>query len=303
MKIKPILLALSGILLANSFVTKVEASPSPAVDPVSQPLSQLETSFDGQIGVYAINTGNGQVIAYRADQRFPFQSTSKLLDVAALLKQSNSKSGLMQKKIHYTESDLMTWHPITGKYLGSGMTLEALSAAAMSYSDNPAANLIIKEVGGPVAVTRYAHSIGNQSFNMEHDERALNSDPNNPDDTVTPKDMAISLQKLILGNALSKSQRAELVAWMMANTTSYKRMRSGVPIGWTIADKTGSGSYGVANDIGLLWSPLCKPIVLAIYTVSSQKSAKPNDAIVAQTTQIVMNALAEQDACFAALNS
>ncbi len=264
-------------------------------------LAHLEKSFDGKIGVYAINTGNNQIIAYRADQLFPVQSTSKLLDVAALFKQSDSAPGLLQKKIHYTQSDLMMWHPITGKYLATGMTLEALSGAAMSYSDNPAANLIIKEVGGPAAVTSYAHSIGNKSFNLEHSEGTFNSNPNNSDDSATPKDMAISLQKLTLGNALTEPQRAQLVTWMTDNTTSYKRMRSGVPIGWTIADKTGSGDYGIANDIGILWSPLCKPIVLAIYTVQGKQDAQIRDDIVASTTNIVLNEFAKTDPCFKAL--
>ena len=269
--------------------------------PVQAELASLETSFNGTIGVYAVNTGNNQIIAYHADQLFPVQSTSKLIDVAALFKQSDSTPGLLQKKIHYTQSDLMTWHPITGKYLATGMTLEALSAAAMSYSDNPAANLIIKEVGGPAAVTSYAHSIGNKSFNLEHYEGTFNSNPNNSDDSATPKDMAISLQKLTLGNALTESQRAQLVTWMTANTTSYKRMRSGAPIGWTIADKTGSGDYGIANDIGILWSPLCKPIVLAIYTVQGKQDAQIRDDIVASTTSIVLNEFAKTDPCFKAL--
>ena len=113
--------------------------------------------------------------------------------------------------------------------------------------------------------------------------------------------MAISLQKLTLGNALTEPQRAQLVTWMTDNTTSYKRMRSGVPIGWTIADKTGSGDYGIANDIGILWSPLCKPIVLAIYTVQGKQDAQIRDDIVASTTNIVLNEFAKTDPCFKAL--
>lgn len=262
-------------------------------------LANLETSFGGKIGVYAIDTNNGQVIAYRPDERFPVQSTLKLMGVVALLKQSQSDRNinLLQQKIHYTKNDLVAWHPITGKYLTSGMTLLALSEAAISYSDNPAMNLIMKKFGGPKFVTDFAYSIGNKTFNVEHYEGDLNSNPNDWHDTSTPKDMALSLQKITLGNVLTPSQQAQLVTWMRNNTTSYKRMRSGVPIGFVVADKTGSGDYGIANDIGIMWSPLCKPIVLAIYTIQNKPNAKRRDDIVAATTSIILDGFARTNQC------
>lgn len=265
-------------------------------------LNELEKNFDGKIGVYALDTNNNQIIAHRADEHFPFQSTMKLIAVAALLKQSDKIPNLLQENVHYTKNDLTYWHPVTGQHLTSGMTYEALAGAAMTYSDNVAANLIIKKIGGPQAVTAFAHSIGNSSFNVEHYEGDLNSNPKNMQDTSTPKDMAMSLQKLTLGNVLTPKQRTQLVAWMQINTTSYRRMRAATPMGWLVADKTGTGDYGVANDIGILWSPTCKPIVLAIYTVQNKKDAKNRDDIIASTTNIVLDAFAKQNACFKALS-
>jgi beta-lactamase class A len=258
-------------------------------------ITALESSFDGKIGVYAINTNNGESIAYRADELFPVQSTLKLIGVAALLKKSDKN--LLQQKIHYTKNDLMFWSPITKHYLNQGMTLEALSEAAISYSDNPAMNLIIKKLGGPQVVTDFAHSIGNKSFNIRHYECSLNSNPKNDEDTATPRDMAISVKKITLGNILPKSQKNQLVTWMRNNTTGYTRMRAGTPIGFIVADKTGSGDYGVANDIGIIWQPNCQPIVLAIYTVQNEKSAKGQDSIVAATTKIVLDEFAKNNSC------
>lgn len=268
---------------------------------VQEKLANLESSFDGRIGVYAINTNNGQVIAYRSNERFPVQSTLKLMGVAALLKQSNSNKNLLQEKIHYTKNDMISWHPITGKYLTSGMTFEALSEAAITYSDNPAINLIMKKLGGPKSVTNFAHSIGNKTFNVEHYDGDLNSNPKDEHDTSTPKDMAISVQKLTLGNVLTKPQQEQLITWMKNDTVAYKRVRAGVPIGWTVADKTGSGDYGIANDIGIMWSPLCKPIVVAIYTAQNKQTAKRREDIVASTTSIILDEFAQHDGCFKAL--
>ena len=264
-------------------------------------LEKIEKSFDGKIGVYAVDTNDNQIVAYRADDRFPVQSTYKLIAVSALLKQSNNDKELLNEKINYSKNDLMFWHPITGQYVASGMTLEALSEAAISYSDNTAANLITKKLGGPKFVTDFAHAIGNQSFNIEHYEGDLNSNPKNKQDTSTPKDIAMILQKLTLGRLLTQSQRIQLVGWMKNDTVGYKRIRAGVPIGWVVADKTGSGDYGIANDIGILWSPTCKPIVLAIYTVRNKRDAKSRDDIVASTTSVVLDEFAKNDPCFKAL--
>ena len=265
-------------------------------------LKNLEKNFDGKIGVYALNTNNNQIISYRADERFPVQSTMKLIGVSALLKKSNSNKKLLKEKIHYKKNDVMFWHPVTGKYIKTGMTLEALAESAITYSDDPAMNLILKKFGGPEFATDFAHTMGNLSFNVTHYEGDLNSTPTNIEDTSTPKDMAMSLQKLTLGNTLSPSHREQLITWMRNNTVGYKRIRAGVPSGWIVADKTGSGDYGIANDIGILWSPLCKPIVLAIYTIRTTQNAKKRDDVVALATKIVLDEFAKNSPCFMELN-
>lgn len=268
----------------------------------SKQIEDLEKTFDGKIGIYAINTSNGELIAHRGDERFPLQSTLKFIGVSALLNQNGADSGQLQEIIHYSQSDLIAWSPITRKNIADGMTLEALSEAAISYSDNAAINIIMKKLGGPPAVAQFARSAGNQTYNVEHYEGQLNSDPTTGIDTSTPKDMAMSVQKLTLGDGLTPAQQTQLIGWMRNNTVGYKRMRAGVPLGWIVADKTGSGDYGIANDIGVLWSPYCKPIVLAIYTVQNQRDAKKREDIVASATSIVLNQFAKQDQCFEALS-
>lgn len=285
-----------GLVAFMSIMMNVSAiAETPLVE---QKLVSLEEAFDVKIGVYAINTNNNEIIAHHEDDYFPVQSTSKLIAAATLFQQSNNNPNLLQEKIHYTSKDLMFWAPITGKYLKTGMTLEALSEAAVTYSDNTAMNLLMKRLGGPKAITGFAHSMGNKTFNLEHYEGVLNSNPNNTEDSSTPKDMAISVQQLTVGNVLTPAQKSKLITWMKNNTVGYRRMRAGAPNGWSIADKTGSGDYGIANDIGILWSPLCKPIVLSIYTVQKDPKAISRDDIVASTTKIVMDEFAANSPCF-----
>lgn len=285
-----------GCLL--SFITFTTLANAAAIPSGQQKLQALENNFSGKIGVYAIDTNTHHIIAYRAHERFPMQSTMKLISVAALLSQGDKNSELLEESVPITKNDLITWYPITGKYLNSSMTFASLAAAAIIYSDNAAVNLITKKLGGPDSITYFARSMGNKTFNLTHYEGHLNTNPGVKDDTVTPYDMALSVKRLTLGHVLSPSKRDQLVRWMRDSTTGYQRIRAGMPIGWIVADKTGSGDYGVANDIGILWSPACKPIILAIYTVCRDSEAKGRDDIVAATTRVVMERFAQQDSCF-----
>lgn len=281
------------------FANSVSASSHPNVvsPPVINKLHLIEREHHLKIGVYALDTNNGRVIAYHANDRFPFQSTCKFIGVSALLA---SNKPLLDKKILISPQDLLFWHPISGRYVNQYVTLKTLAEGAISYSDNTAINSIIHNLGGLKAINQFAHSIGNSSFVMNHYEIKLNSNPNKEADTSTPKDMALSIKKILLGTVLNEPNKALLLEWMRFNTTGYNRIRAGVPLGWSVADKTGSGSYGIANDIGIAWSPACKPIVLSIFTVSNQSDSKPNDEAVAQITKATFEEFAPNHDCYQA---
>jgi len=265
---------------------------------INEKFKKLETSLEGRIGLYAINTANNQSIQYRALERFPIQSTFKVMAVSAILKQSEADNNLLKQKITYAKQDLVFWSLITEKHVADGMTIFDLCAAAMMYSDNTATNLIVKKLGGPEAVTAFARSIGDNTFRIDDWEPDLNSNPDDLRDTSTPKAMEKSLQKLTLGNVLTSSKRNQLLTWMKGNTTGDTRIRAGVPKGWIVADKTGAGNdYGISNDIGIIWPPNCAPIVIAIYSGHNKKDTTRRDDILVSSTRLVINEFAKTDSC------
>lgn len=270
--------------------------PALSQEPIDHKLSSLEASSEGLVGLAVIDTGSGRRIDYRSHQRFPIGCTSKVIGVAALLDKSRARPGLMEKRIQYSPSQLAEWSPVTAKHVQEGMTLEALSAAAISYSDNTAMNLITQSLGGLSVMNRYAHRLGNRSFRIDHfwPEEAQSGGSGNVFDSSTPSEMAESLSKLALGDALPSSLRDELVSWMKANKTGDKRIRAGVPQGWVVADKTGTGSqYGTTNDIGIIWPPHHQPIVIAIFYTSLNKHAVKREDVVATVTRWVVAHLSE----------
>lgn len=251
-------------------------------------LAALEEGLDGQLGVYAIDTGSGKEIAHRADEAFPMCSTFKAVLAAALLEHSVTNPPLLQKRLQYDKSALLNHSPITEKRLDDGMTVDELCFAAVAHSDNAAANLLLKEIGGPEKLTAYLRSLGDKHTRLDRWEPELNSAlPGDLRDTTTPRAMATTLRKLALGSALPAAQQTRLQEWLIANTTGDTRIRAGVPRGWKVGDKTGTGAYGVTNDIGILWPPRRAPIVVTIYLRRNHPQAENPSNLVAAAAKIV----------------
>lgn len=252
--------------------------------------AKLERTLAGRLGVFALNTANGKQLSYHGDEYFPMCSTFKVILASAILKRSTQVDGLMQQRIKYQQSDLVTYSPITERHVEDGMTVTALCAAAIQYSDNTASNLLMKILGGPGAVTTFARSIGDRQFRLDRWETALNSSiPGDRRDTSTPNAMASSLQQLAFGDALEPRLQLQLRVWLQGNTTGAARIRAGVPADWQVGDKTGTGDYGTANDIGLLWPPRRSPVVVAIYTTQGEKDAKARNDVIASAARIIVD--------------
>lgn len=297
--LKRLLLIVTAVSLGSAVMPSLADTQQIKLTSIQEKLAALEASSGGRLGVAAINMSNNTRIQYRADERFPFCSTFKTLLAAAILKQSMTDCQLLQEKINYTKEDLEpSWSPVAEKNLANGMTVSEMCGAVMMQSDNTAANILIKKLGGPSSVTNFARSIGDNAFRLDRWEPELNTAvPDDVRDTTTPVAMANSLQQLTLGKALASSQREQLQQWLKDNTTGASRIHAGVPKGWVVGDKTGSGAYGVTNDIGVIWPPHCAPIVVAIYLAQNKKDAPRREDILASATHIIISEFAQTDQC------
>ena len=286
-------------LFLSSYVSSLIAQQ---IEPPSihKGLAELETSSDGRLGVFAINTANNEVIQYRATERFPMCSTGKVLCVSAILKQSMKAPDLLQQRVMYTKKDVDSsgYAPVTKNFIVDGMTISELCKAAITQSDNTAMNLLMKKLGGPAVVTGFVRSIGDEAFKLNRFEPDLNSAiPNDSRDTATPVGMAKSLQRLAFSHVLAKSQREQLLVWLKNNTTGDARIRAGVPKTWVVGDKTGTGRYGTTNDIAIIWPPKCPPIIAAIYFTQNEQDAAPREDVIASVTRILLHKFSENDNC------
>lgn len=288
------LLAASALPLASACTAGFATPPGAgaAAAEAEAELAALEASAGARLGVAAFDIGSGARVSHRATERFPMCSTFKTVLAAAILARSAREPALLARHVRYARSDLQPHSPITGKHLGEGMSVAALCAATIQYSDNAAANLLMTILGGPQAVTAYARSIGDTTFRLDRWEVELNTAiPGDPRDTTTPEAMAASVQRLVLGDALGAAERRQLQEWLLGNTTSATRMRAAVPADWKVGDKTGGGDHGTNNDVGVLWPPAGAPLVVAVYLTFPAKDAPVRNDVVASAARIAVNAL------------
>lgn len=257
-------------------------------------LRALEARHAARLGVYGINTRSGAVVSYRAHERFPMCSTFKTLAAAAVLRDLDRDGEVLDSWVHYTEDDLVVGSPVTERHVGTGMRVADLCAAAVSESDNTAANLLLDRIGGPRGVTRFCRSLGDRLTRLDRYEPDLNSAlPGDHRDTTTPAAIAEDYRRLVVGTALDRGDRARLTTWLTESVTSDTRFRAGLPSHWRVADKTGSGSYGTANDVGVAWTDDGTPLVLAVLSTKHTPDAEWDDALVAGTARVLARALVE----------
>jgi beta-lactamase class A len=276
--LKGALLGASALALRPTFSL---AAGSP--DVAKARLAALERQHGGRLGVAILDTGNGRRIAHRADERFLMCSTFKLLAVATLLARVDRGAERLDRRGVFGKESVLAYAPVTSHRVGApGMTVAELCEAAITVSDNTAANLLLASMGGPAAVTAYARSLGDPVTRLDRIEPELNiASPGDVRDTTTPAAMLRDLQTLLLGDALSHVSRGQLLEWLRATSTGTEQLRAGLPAGWRAGDKTGSGAQHETNDIAIIWPPQRKPLLVAAYYSGSSADTDERHAVLA----------------------
>ena len=280
-------------MVAALLLLLAASTPGSTSDFASRILS-VEQRTGGRIGVAALDTGSGKRFDYRSKERFPMCSTFKLLAAAAVLKQVDGRHEKLDRFVSYDAKDILEYAPVTKVHLkDGGMTLGALCAAAIEQSDNTAGNLLLDTIGGPIGVTKFVHSIGDEMTRLDRKEPELNSAiPGDERDTTTPAAMCADMQRLLLDDVLTESSRHQLEDWMQHNETGTLMIRAGVPKTWTVGDKTGRCGNGATNDVAIIRPPGRAPIVVAIYSIGSTSSADDHASTLAEVARATLEFLA-----------
>ncbi|MCC7052919.1 MAG: class A beta-lactamase [Gemmatimonadaceae bacterium] len=246
-------------------------------------IAAIERRVGGRLGVAFLDTASGRRFGHRAGERFPLCSTFKLLLAAQVLARVDAGQEQLTRMVGYGPADLLEYAPVTRANLAAGgMTVRALCEAAVSLSDNTAANLLLATAGGPAGLTAFLRASGDGLTRLDRNEPDLNTAiAGDPRDTTTPAAMLAVMRTLLLGRRLTPESRALLVEWLLATSTGAAKLRAGVPPSWRVGDKTGMGANGSTNDVAIAWATDRRPILVTAYLTGTSASVDDRNAAIA----------------------
>jgi beta-lactamase class A len=224
------------------------------------------------LGAFVFDSGSGRSFGWRADERFCHCSTFKLSLAAFALRESDLRRIDLNEELAFSRDDIAGYSPVVEANLDRGaLTIIALAEAVQVTSDNAAANVLMRRLGGPDAMTRFWREIGDSVSRLDGYEPDINViPPGTEQNSTTPRAMAETVRRMVLGDVLRTDSRERLRGWMEATRTGLNRIRAGVPADWRVLDKTGTGMRPIignkTNDLAVLLPPGGRaPVVVAGY--------------------------------------
>jgi beta-lactamase class A len=275
------------------FLPKISNAAPAGTARLIEAIKQLERKSGGRLGVSLLDTKTGTLIHHKGDERFPMCSTFKMLASAAILKSAGSELNRLERRVRIERADILENSPVSREHVGgAGMSLLEACDAAITRSDNTAANLLLKNIGGTAGLTSFARSLGDKMTRLDRIEPELNeAAPGDPRDTTTPNSMAANFRRLLIGNVLLPEARDQLVKWLVANKTGDSRLRAGLPQSWRVGDKTGAGEHGTTNDVAIVWPPEQSPLVIAVYLTGSALDPNGRNDVIASVGREIVKSL------------
>ncbi|WP_084140902.1 class A beta-lactamase [Psychrilyobacter atlanticus] len=273
------------MLLVNS-ITFANKLPNVVI----KEITAVEKRLGANVGVAVYDTKDHRISEYNGDKRFPLMSTFKTLAAANILYKTDQRLLSLEKKISIHEDEILSYAPVTKEFVGETMKLNEVCSAAMSMSDNTAANIMLENLGGPQELTKFLREIGDTTTRIDRIEPELNEALKGDErDTTTPKAIVKTLNKLLYGKVLSNTSKEQLKKWMMDNKVADNLFRAVLPKKYLIADRSGAGGYGSRGITAVVWSEDRTPIIISVYLTQTDATFVERNEAIVQIGDVIFN--------------
>lgn len=281
---------LGGLVVAACAATRGHAAPDANAE-----MEAIERRAGGRLGVVGFEIGGRRALAWRPDDRFLMCSTFKLLAAAATLARVDERQDHLSAPVSYSASDLVDPHPVTGAHVKAGaLPLSSLCEAAVKDSDSTAANLLMRRLGGPGALTKFMRSLGDGVTRIDRYELVANS-PNGDLDTTSPRAMALSVGRLLFSGVLRPGSARLLEDWMRGDWRGAHRIRAGLPKTWDAASKPGTSPTST-NDVAVIRPRGAAPVIVTAYYHSPPAELAGREMVLQQVGEVVAQWVTSQPA-------
>ena len=287
----------SAASLAVGCTLRPPAEPIDNVDAADGRFEAIRATLGpgARLGVAAIDTGSGRQLRFDADSRYAMASTFKLPLAAAVLALAEEGKLSLSEELPFGPGDPLPNSPTVEAALAlRRLPIVRLCAGIVERSDNSAANLLLRRIGGPEALTRFIRACGDPVSRLDRNEMELNSNlPGDPRDTTSPAAMAGLVRTLVLGDVLADRSRTHLATWLKKSVPGMDRLKAGFPSPpWLVGHKTGTGANGAVNDVAVVWRSGGAPLVVACYQSGGNAAPSVRAAAHASVGRLVAEAFA-----------
>jgi len=279
------------------------ASSAFAQTALQQKISVIAADARGKVSVACSLPGSDLNCDLNPHARPPMQSVFKLPLAMTALHLIEEGSFSLDQPVRFLPSDRILPHthsPLQDKYPEANVDipLRELLRLAVSLSDNSAADLALRVIGGPEVVQHYMNSIGVDGFQLKDGERGLHGDVDVAAQYRNWFEAASAvklLRRISDDSPLSVEHTALLLAWMKDTSTGAHRIKGKLPEGTNVMHKSGTSGSGngvayATNDIGLIALPNGRRLAIAIFLTDAAADDATRDTVIARIAKAAYDA-------------
>jgi beta-lactamase class A len=223
----------------------------------------------------------------------PMQSVFKAPLALAALHLIEGGQLSLDDPIRFRASDRIlprAYSPLQDQYPAAevDIPLRQLLALAVSLSDNVAADVVLRIIGGPAVVDAYIKATGIGGFHIEDNEAALHRDAAAQYRNWFEPAAAVQFLRLLSDHPpLTAEYAALLLGWMRDTPRADQRIKGRLPAGTIVMHKPGTsdtdkGLTAATNDIGLITLPDGRRLAIAIFVTDSTAAETVRDSVIAR---------------------
>jgi beta-lactamase class A len=255
-------------------------------------IEKLAKPVKGIVGVSILNNETGDTLSYNGKARLVLHSVMKFPIALTVLHWVDTGKLTMDQLVHVTkhEWEKNTNSPLRDQFPGGGdFPISKLVSYMVSYSDNSACDLLLKQLDGPQAVQKYMLQLGIRGIAVRTSEADMASAWElQYANWCKPVEMTQLLNMFYNDKILSKASTDTLYKIMTQTTTGANRLKGLLPAGTVIAHKTGTsptsaeGLSPATNDVGIITLPNGKHLVISVFVCNSTNDEATREGVIAK---------------------
>jgi len=272
-----------------------------AQSPLQDEIRKIAADARGKVAVACWLPGSDLNCGLEAHSRPPMQSVFKFPVAVYALHLVETGKFALDQPIRFLPSDRIlprTHSPLQDKFPNGNVDvpLHELLRLAVSESDNVAADIVLREAGGPGALETYIKGLGVEGFHLEDDERGLARDVSvQYRNWFEPAGAVKLLRRLSDNSPLTPAHNDLLLGWLRDSPTGPNRIKGKLPPGTVVMHKTGTsgtknGVTFATNDIGLIVLPDGRRLALAVFVTDARADEATRDAVIARIAKAAYSA-------------